>query len=239
MSARQWARAKCQWKFREKANDKVRSLYVTVPVAESPSPKTELSSDCCFCFSLKDAQLLKIASIKTIHLSFERILKYKIRQQPAGNLPAFPAGNPLTAVLKQQLLFSFSHMANTSKGLVSGNSHQQHQQKYPSASQSAAITTGICSQTFVDSTSCYKHICFSSCPAPSHFLTFPTPFLFCPFCPDPSIFHKQKQQANKLKTIQGISRDEINSFARMLYAFKPNSSSKAVFQRVQETHFLL
>lgn len=172
-------------------------MYVTVPVAESPSPKTELSSYCCFCFSLKDAQLLKIASIKAIHLSFERILKYKIRQQPAGNLPAFPAGNPLTAVLRQQLLFS-SHMANTSKGLVSGNSHQQHQQKYPSASQSAAITTGICSQTFVDSTSCYKHICFSSCPAPSHFLTFPTPFLFCPFCPDPSIFQSRRsKQTNK------------------------------------------
>lgn len=166
-------------------------------MAESPSPKTELSSYCCFCFSLKDAQLLKIASIKAIHLSFERILKYKIRQQPAGNLPAFPAGNPLTAVLRQQLLFS-SHMANTSKGLVSGNSHQQHQQKYPSASQSAAITTGICSQTFVDSTSCYKHICFSSCPAPSHFLTFPTPFLFCPFCPDPSIFQSRRsKQTNK------------------------------------------
>lgn len=133
-------------------------------------------------------------------------------QQPAGNPPAFPAGNPPTAVRGQQLLFSFSLMANTRQGLVSRNSPQQPQQKYPAASKSAAIITDISSRTFAGSASCYKHIRLSSCPAPTHFLTFPTSFPLLPFL-SISLFPPEVKEANKQKAIQGNTRAERNSTA--------------------------
>lgn len=153
----------------------------------------------------------KITPIKAIHLSFERILKYKTWQQPAGNPQAFPAGNPPPAVVRQQLPFSFPLSANTREGLslesplgsTSRSTLQLHSLLPPRQAPTAEPL-----QTLHQATNTSASQPFS----PTCFFIFPTSLPLLPFLPRP-LYPPQVKAASKQKAIQQITRDEMNSTA--------------------------